>query len=248
MGVTFLSSEPPNNKFAPSVIAPMYKVTEGSDDFIDTLIAQVLLYEKQVVNEELVTEVYKHEEDPYEYTQHWKQHSLFWDCSALAGEHLTRFEMTPELAKLFHIIRKQYLLFLKEMNYPRIKVHINIWANVLRAGQWISKHLHQADANSYLSGTYYLTTNDTYLKLINPIRIDHMNIVSTKKGTLLFFPSYLPHESTIYEETDLRISIAFDIIVDESIKDNPWRPCCLLDDPSTMEGIEMYYKDRTLTA
>lgn len=248
MGVIWFNSETPLTKFAPNLKVPLYKGTEGTDDFVDKLTAQLLDFEKQIVDEKLVSEVPKNAKDPYPHTQHWKQHSLFWDKPVLGGEHLKRFEMTPELEKMFHIIRKHYLLFLKELNYPRIKIYIHAWANVLRKGQWISLHHHQADEATYLSGTYYLTTVDTLLKLVNPIRIDQTDVFPTKKGSMILFPSYIPHESTVYDGDDLRISLAFDLSIESNTLQNPWRPHCLLDDPDTMEGFEMYLKDRSLTA
>lgn len=248
MTVIWFNSDTPLTKFAPNLKAPLYRGVEGSNELLTELRTQITDLEDHIANEELVSEVPRDMMDPYPYTQHWKQHTLFWDKPALDGEHLTRFNMTPELEKLFHIIRKNYLLFLKELNYPRIKVYIHAWANVLRKGQWITKHHHMADSTSYLSGTYYLTTNPTHLAMISPIRLDQKEVFPTKEGQMLFFPSWMPHESTIYNGDDLRISIAYDIAVEDSTKANPWRPHCLLDDPATMEGYEMYLKDRSLTS
>jgi hypothetical protein len=155
--------------------------------------------------------------------------------------------MTQELTTLYHIIRKNYLLFLKELNYPRAKVYIHGWANVLRQGEYISLHSHSSDSHSYLSGTYYLTTNNTTLDVIDPTRLQHKERFVTKEGLILMFPSYVAHESTVYEEADLRISIAFDICSAHSAESNMWRPHHLFDDPATMDGLDMYFKDRTLT-
>lgn len=248
MGVFHINHVDPKTKFAPVLHVPCFKITDGSDALINALKLQVLELEKQITTEELVSEVPKMGVDPYPYTQHWKQHTLFWDRSALDGEHLERFVMTTEFEKLFHLIRKQYLLFLKELNYPRVKVYIHGWANVLREGQWISKHYHQDDEVAYVSGTYYLTTVPTHLDLINPLRTNFKDSIPTTKGTMLFFPSYIPHESTVYHGDDVRISIAFDIVVESCIRSNPWRPHVLFDDPDTMDGFEMYLKDRSLTS
>jgi hypothetical protein len=247
MGLIWFNSETPLTKFAPNLKIPVYKGSEGSDDFYNKLITQILKFEEQISKEDLVSEVPKGNDDPYPWTQHWKQHSIFWDKSVQGGEHLERFEMTPELTKLFHIVRKHYLLFLKELKYPRIKTYIHGWANVLRDGQWISLHHHMADAHTYISGTYYPTSAPTSLKLINPIRIDQTDVFPTTKGNLIMFPSYVPHESSVYKGEELRISIAFDLSTEENTVSNPWRPHCLFDDPNTMEGFEMYLKDRTLT-
>jgi hypothetical protein len=248
MGLIWFNSETPLTKFAPNLKIPLYKANEGSDVFFQRLTDQMLVFEKHIEGEELVSEVPKSKNDPYPWTQHWKQHSIFWDKSVKDGEHFKRFEMTSDLEKLFHIIRKHYLLYLKELNYPRIECYIHGWANVLRKGQWISLHHHMADATTYLSGTYYPTSAPTSLKLINPIRIDQTDVFPTEKGNLVMFPSYVPHESSVYNGDELRISIAFDISTAANTLSNPWRPHCLFDDPVTMEGLEMYLKDRTLTA
>ncbi len=245
--VIWFNSAPPKNKFAPNLKIPLYKAVEGNDVLTTNLISQILLFEKQITQETLVSEVPKNDSDPYPFTQHWKQHNLFWDKDALGGNQLERFTMTKELTTLFHIVRKNYLLFLKELNYPRMKVYAHAWANVLRDGEWISKHHHMSDETAYLSGTYYLTTVPTELSLMNPIRPDHMEVFATKKNSIIFFPAWVPHQSSVYTGTDLRISIAVDIVMEANIITNPWRPHVILDDPDTMDGFEMYLKDRSLT-
>jgi hypothetical protein len=247
MGLVWFNSETPLTKFAPNLKIPLYHGNEGSDLLLKNLTEQILVYEEQITQENLVSEVPKNEKDPYAYTQHWKQHSLFWDKNVKGGDHFKRFTMTDDLEKLFHILRKHYLLFLKELKYPRMKIYIHGWANVLRKGEWISLHHHMADESTYISGTYYLTTNDTSLKLINPIRVDQTDVFPTKKGNIIMFPSFVPHESSVYEGDDLRISIAFDLSIESNTLSNPWRSHHLFDDPATMEGLEMYLKDRSLT-
>lgn len=245
--VIWFNSAPPLNKFAPNLKIPLYRTEEGNDLLTNKLIDQILTFEKQITAEELVSEVPKNDIDPYSYTQHWKQHNLFWDKDALGGKSLNRFAMTDELTTLFHIVRKNYLLFLKEINYPRMKVYVHAWANVLRNGEWISKHHHMSDETAYLAGTYYLSTVSTELSVMNPIRPDHMEVFPTKKNNIIFFPAWVPHQSSVYNGPDLRISIATDIVMEQNIVTNPWRPHVLLDDPTTMEGFEMYLKDRSLT-
>lgn len=248
MTVAWLKSETPANKFAPTLKFPFYTAAEGSNEFIDNLTLQILEFEKQISKEDLVSEVPANLTDPYPYTRHWKQHNLFWDANALGGDQLDRFPMSSELEKLFHIIRKNYLLFLKEMGYSRIKCYVHAWANVLRKEQWISRHFHMADYTAYVSATYYLTTSPTSLFLFNPIRPDQAESLPNKKGNMIMFPSWVPHESSVYKGDDTRISLAFDIVMEDNLKSNPWRPHVLLDDPETMEGFDMYLKNRELTA
>lgn len=248
MTIVHFNCEEQKTKFAPNLKMPIYVGDFQSDSMISALIVQSLKFEKQIMGEELVSEVPLNLKDPYPWTRHWKQHNIFWDASALGSEHLERFEMSSELEKLFHVIRKHYLLYLKELNYPREKVYIHGWVNILRKGEWISLHHHTSDGHSYVSGTYYLTDSPTTLALINPIRVDQKEVFQTVKGRMIMFPSYVPHESTIYNGDDLRVSIAFDITGTAASNSNPWRPHVLFDDPATMDGLEMYLKDRSLTA
>ena len=247
MSVHWFNSDTPETRFAPNLKMPLYETVDGSDTLRAALREQVLEFEKQIAQEGLVSEVPKHDGDPYAHTQHWKQHNLFWDINAKDGDQLERFPMTPELEKLFHIFRKHYLLFLKELNYPRVKVYIHAWANVLRQGEWISKHSHMSDATSYISSAYYLTTNPTMLHLLNCSRVDQTASFATNEGRMVMFPSWVPHLSDVYEGDELRISIAFDVSIEKNKLANPFRPHILFDDPDTMEGFEMYLKDRTLT-
>lgn len=247
MTTHWFKSDTPLTKFAPNLQMPLYNTIEDNPVLIAKLRDQIIAFENQISKESLVSEVPKQTGDPYAYTQHWKQHNLFWDQNAKGGDQLERFPMTPELEKLFHIIRKHYLIFLKELNYPRIKVYIHGWANVLRKGEWISKHSHMSDSTAYLSATYYLTTNPTFLHLINCTRVDQLESFATREGRLIMFPSWIPHESDPCTDDNLRISIAYDISIGQNLISNPWRPHVLLDDPATMEGLEMYLKDRSLT-
>ena len=144
MPAFWFNSETPVTKFAPNLKIPMYTANEGNDKFIDALIQQIYKFEEQIITEDLVSEVPRDGKDPYSFTQHWKQHNLFWDVDGKDGNNLKRFPMSAELETFFHIVRKQYLLFLKELTYPRHKVYVHAWANVLRDGQWISKHHHTA--------------------------------------------------------------------------------------------------------
>lgn len=247
MTVQWFNSNVPETKFAPNLKMPLYTTIAYDSTVIEKLREQILQFEYQISQEPLVSEVPKRESDPYAYTQHWKQHNLFWDINAKDGEQLARFSMSVELEKLFHTFRKHYLIFLKELNYPRPKVYIHAWANVLRKGEWISEHSHMSDATAYLSSAYYLTTNPTFLHLKNCTRPDQTESFATREGRLILFPSWIPHESDVYNGDDLRISIAFDISIERNKLSNPFRPHTLFDDPNTMEGLEMYLKDRSLT-
>jgi hypothetical protein len=237
---TFLfESEQPKTKFGFKFKIPIYDAKDGSKEFIQQLTDYILYLENNIIAKEaLVSEVPKNNGDPYKHTQQWKQHNLLKDEVGLGGEHLERFPYNPVIDELFKMVRSHYLVHLANLKYPRIKAYIHAWANVLSPKEWISRHSHITSEESYLASTYYLTTNDTYLYLANPIDGTQNIKIETIAGKLIFFPSWMSHWSDVCEDNKNRISIAFDIVTEETVKKNPWRPHVLLDDPKIMLGLE----------
>jgi hypothetical protein len=245
MSTVWLEGPRPNTKFAPNFRIPVYIGYDGTKEFMSTMRDYVLEIEKTIIEkEELVSKVPKSGNDPYKHTQQWKQHNIFNDVPGLGGEHLDRFPKNKCVDDFFNLLRTNYLEHIATLRYPRIKVYINGWANVLRKGEWISMHNHMSHTDAYLSGTYYLTTVDTCLWLVNPAQpageaaseLDQ-HAISTEARKLILFPSWVPHYSSKYEGDDLRISLAVDIITESTMKGNPWRPHVLFDDPDTMPGL-----------
>ncbi len=239
MGTTWIEGKKPKTKFARRVKVPIYIAQESSRQLIKDLTSYILELEETIISKEhLVSSVPKASSDPYQHTQQWKQHNLFEDIPGLGGENLDRFPANSATDELLKLLRVHYLTFLAELGYPREKVYVHGWANVLRKGQWISKHAHITNENSYLAATYYLTTNDTKLYLENMNDTDTAYGVDTQLGKLIFFPSWMAHWSDPCEKEELRISIALDIVTEDTMRANPWRPHKLFDDPETMPGID----------
>jgi hypothetical protein len=239
MTVVWFNSKPPETRFAPYVSIPIYVNETGTPkDLNARLRQQMLAFEDHVKGEELATEVKKAPEDTYAWTQHWKQHNLFFDAPVMATEHLERFPMTDDLTEFLGMIRREYLLFLRELGYPREIVYIHAWANILRKDEYISFHYHSSEPSGYLSGTYYLTTNDTTLDLLSPVKFDHKAKFPTKEGNIVMFPSYINHACTRLPKDELRFSVAFDICTAYNVEMNPWRSYHLFDDPDTMPGLD----------
>jgi hypothetical protein len=239
MATQFLEGPIPKTRFGKRFKVPIYTAKDGRKEFIKTLYDYVVdLEEKIISHEELVSSVPKATIDPYKYTQQWKQHNLFDDVVGLGGEHLQRFEKIAEVDQLLKLVREHYLLYLADLNYPRIKAYIHGWANILRPGEWITPHSHIDGEEAYLAATYYLTTNSTNLYMHDASYTKTCGAVSTEAGKLVFFPSWVPHWSDKCEESGLRISLAFDIVTETTVQGNPWRPHVLLDDPATMPGLD----------
>lgn len=244
MRVEWFTGATPETKFAPNFKVPVGIGMDGSQDFVKRLSDYILRIEKDIIEKEgLVSEVPKSDADPYRHTQQWKQHNLLDDVAGHGGEHLERFPKDPIVEELFNLLRTNYLDYLANLNYPRRAVYVHGWANVLRKGEWISKHTHMSHNQAYLAATYYLTSNKTSLYFENPLNpgsyeSGEVASVATEARKLVFFPSWLPHWSDKVDDDKLRISVAFDIVTEDTMKGNPWRPHRLLDDPATMPGLD----------
>lgn len=239
MPTTWLQCKEPKTKFGQKIKVPLYIAKDGSKEFINELTNYVLELENGIISREgLVSPVPKGSEDPYKHTQQWKQHNILKDEVGLDGEHLERFPPNPVTEKLFSMVREHYLRHLANLGYPRIKAYIHGWANVLSPGEWISRHCHIVGEESYLACTYYLTTNNTKLYLVGHESQEGTALIPTEAGKIVFFPSWMMHWSDACEEDKHRISLAFDIVTEDTMRANPWRPHMLLDDPATMPGLE----------
>lgn len=104
------------------------------------------------------------------------------------------------------------------------------WANLLRAGQYNSLHVHP---NATWSGVYYVTGNPAggepgafagRIELVDPrpaasnsytaeSSLQQRFLYSPRPGAMLVFPSWLQHMVHPHNEAEARISIAFNVTV-----------------------------------
>lgn len=144
-----------------------------------------------------------------------------------------------EIQKLKVKIHEKYLEFLEQVGAPRRKVWIQCWANVLRYGEEIKPHIHATHRYTYLGGHITVQSENTSTIYINPInQINHPETYESINtvGKLTLFQNNIPHYCTKHLGKKERISIAFDIIVDENyLNYEPGRTTdnfILLDDPN----------------
>jgi hypothetical protein len=237
MTIRFFATPVPETPFAPNFRIPIYEHIKGDSDNLAKVTKYVLDLERKVISKEkLISDVPKSKEDPYQYTQQWKQHNLLDDIAPPADDGtVTRFPKDPSMEFLFKIIRRAYLEFLKETGHERRKVWVNCWANILREGEWITPHTHAVTPNAYLAGTVYLTNTPGNFFIYKEGSTFE---VKPEVGKVIIFPSCLTHYSEKHEGRMPRISLAFDIVVESLMETHLYRPHRLLDDPETMKGLE----------
>ncbi|MGH8224048.1 MAG: 2OG-Fe(II) oxygenase family protein [Woeseiaceae bacterium] len=137
---------------------------------------------------------------------------------------LHRRERFADLVSCIHGTAQTVLRFLK-VGYDAIEI-TGCWANINTPGAAHGMHSHP---NNYLSGIYYVRTHpgaDTVnfhdprpqSGIIRPpvTELTSQNtdqvVVLVSDGTLLMFPSYLPHSVAANESESPRISVSFNMM------------------------------------
>lgn len=184
-----------------------YLLGESSIDIDYEKIAQIILKkEKEIIQKyppaQISVDAYTGLGDQ-SLTSRWQSFNLFkWE--------------DEEIQKLKKEIYKKYLAFLEQTSNTRKKVWVQCWANVLRKGQDIKMHFHSLNELTYLSGHVTIQCDNTSTVYVNPYAcINHLDEYYQKNipANLTFFPSYLPHYTTMHNGSKERISIAFDLIL-----------------------------------
>ena len=102
------------------------------------------------------------------------------------------------------------------------------WMNIMKKGDRIELHNHAFSNDSYLSGNFTVSSNDTKTVYNNPFSqytkekvlvkmvedgVNDPSYYSSKNidGKLTLFPSYIPHFTTEHKSDNNRITLAFDL-------------------------------------
>jgi hypothetical protein len=105
---------------------------------------------------------------------------------------------------------------------PKKELWVNGWMNLMKEGMDLPIHCHSTHKNSYLSGVYILTQNDSSTKFFTP-QLQNMHEygygivdVKNKIGQLIIFPQWLFHRVETVKEQK-RYTIGFDLHTPEAI-------------------------------
>ena len=119
---------------------------------------------------------------------------------------------------LKNIIREKHDDFLNTLEYEvGDNYYVQCWANVMRKGEQIKAHSHGDNNHMYLSGNICVLTENTNTNYISPYY--DINFSSKNElGKITLFPYWVKHY-TDEVKTDLRITIAFDMMEEESFNE-----------------------------
>ncbi|MCL5777149.1 2OG-Fe(II) oxygenase family protein [Limibaculum sp. FT325] len=129
----------------------------------------------------------------------------------------------PEPAmRAFHgFIRRSYRAYLAAMGVPRARCYVQGWANVVRGGEKFAPHCHDQSPYAYLSGNFTVACTDTSTIYYPPFlyqgapREDRSIPIRNERGLLTLFPSTILHETSLYTDGSERITLAFDIFLQD---------------------------------
>lgn len=117
------------------------------------------------------------------------------------------------------VIKKAHEDFLNTLNYKiDNNYYVQCWANVMRKDEQIKIHSHGSTNYCYLGGHICVHTENTNTNYVSPY---FKNIFSSKNqpGKITLFPNWLEHY-TDKVVNDLRITIAFDILNEDSFNED----------------------------
>ena len=102
------------------------------------------------------------------------------------------------------------------------KLWLQLWCNFLSKDNYINTHQHEWNGCSFLSGNLCLKTKNTYTHYLNPQRYFARNNEAynskNEVGKLTIFPSTLPHCTDKVIDDELRVTLAFDVLIEQNEK------------------------------
>ena len=133
--------------------------------------------------------------------------------------------LLPEFKVLRDFVLITNKKLLEQMNYDVEDIALTgMWANVLRKGEAHPPHTH---SNNFLSGVFYLYSDETTGILFHDPRVQTEQIVPRKKkntpenssvlsfksttNTAIIFPSWLTHFVPVHQSEQNRMSVSWNI-------------------------------------
>ena len=124
-----------------------------------------------------------------------------------------------------------------EIERPRTWLHA--WVNIHRKNEIIATHTHNAGPYCYLSGHVTLQCSETSTIYFDPLNQSNNVVIHESPnivGKLALFQQHIPHCTTPHPSSDLRITMAFDLLLDEdyqcySPNSEQMESAVLFDDP-----------------
>lgn len=127
----------------------------------------------------------------------------------------------PPMVAFQNLVKQAYLDYLAAVKAPRPRCYIQGWANTVRHGEKLTAHAHDQLPSSYVSGNFCVATQGSSTIYYPPYHYDEAlrqrlaMRVENQPGVLTLFPSGMFHETSAYAQDDVRVTLAFDIHIED---------------------------------
>jgi len=210
VNITKMKSDPKRTFFAPEYDYTIFETVNKEINF-EELAKFILSKEKEIVSLPVTGDAYTGMREDSTTTRFDKYNVFKWKDKNI--------EMLKHFICNFHddIVGKYF-----KQELPK-ELYIQCWANIMRKGDQIKPHLHNIGPTCYLGGHICVQCDDTSTYYINPINQinDPMTFESKNRvGKISIFPNNIPHYTDIQKSDKERITIAFDLMIENPNKDN----------------------------
>ena len=208
--ITKMKSDPKRTFFAPEYDYTIFETVNKEINF-EELAKFILSKEKEIVSLPVTGDAYTGMREDSTTTRFDKYNVFKWKDKNI--------EMLKHFICNFHddIVGKYF-----KQELPK-ELYIQCWANIMRKGDQIKPHLHNIGPNCYLGGHICVQCDNTSTHYINPInQINNPMTYESKNdvGKVSIFPNHMPHYTDIQKSDKERITIAFDLMIENPNKDN----------------------------
>ena len=208
--ITKMKSDPKKTFFAPEYDYTIFEMVNKEVNF-EELAKFILSKEKEIVSLPVTGDAYTGMREDSTTARFDKYNVFKWKDKNI--------EMLKHFICNFHddIVGKYY-----KQELPK-ELYIQCWANIMRKGDQIKPHLHNIGPTCYLGGHICVQCNNTSTYYINPInQINDPMAYDSKNevGKISIFPNNVPHYTDEVKEDKERITIAFDLMIENPNKDN----------------------------
>jgi hypothetical protein len=124
----------------------------------------------------------------------------------------------PQVYALRREVFSKYCEFMTLTGVRRRRSWLHSWVNIHWGGESITAHIHNAGPYCYLSGHVSVQCSGTSTIYLDPLNTLNQVIIHdspNESGKLTIFQQSIPHYTTTHNANTPRITVAFDILVDE---------------------------------